>query len=153
MDRWGTRKVYGFNGSKLELIGWKMIRRSFRAEREFGLIVGGILSLLSMWWLYRGKFETATHVLLPVGSLLVVVAILWPRALVLPNRAWMGLAEILSYVSTRIILALVYFFIITPIGVIKRAMGWDPLRRRTSAASSYWSVYPERNSTHYEKMY
>lgn len=131
----------------------KMMRRSFRTEREFGLIVGGILSLLSMWWVYRGRFETPRHVLLPVGFLLVGVAIVWPRALVLPNRAWMGLAEILSYFSTRIILALVFFFIITPMGLIKRAMGWDPLRRRSRTATSYWYAYPERNSKHYEKMY
>ena len=35
--------------------------------------------------------------------------IIWPRALVLPNKAWMLLAEGLSYVTTRVILALGVF--------------------------------------------
>ncbi len=39
----------------------------------------------------------------------------------------MTLAEAMAYVSTRIILALVFFLVLTPIGLIKRAMGWDPL--------------------------
>lgn len=130
-----------------------MRRRSFRAEREFGLVVGGVLVLLSGWWLYRGRFENATQLLLPIGSLLILLAVVWPRLLVLPNRAWMALAAVLSYVSTRIILAFVYFFIVTPIGLIKRAMGWDPLRRRAESNNTYWQPYRERSPKHYEKMY
>jgi hypothetical protein len=128
---------------------------SFRVEREFGLIVGTVLILLSAWWLYRLKFETARLVLLPTGTLLVFLGLIWPRSLVLPNRAWMALAGVLSFVSTRIILALVFFLIITPIGIIKRAMGWDPLHRRAQKSPSYWHDYPERqhNPQHYEKMY
>src|SRR5262245_37524452 len=60
-----------------------------RQEREFGLIVGGVSLLLSGWWLYRGKFATASHVILPVSVLLIALALLIPRALRLPNKAWM----------------------------------------------------------------
>src|SRR6267142_3223756 len=120
-----------------------MKRRSFRAEREFGLIVGGIFVLLGGWWLYRGKFIAATPVILPLGTLLIFLGLLWPRALVLPNRAWMLLAEGLSYVTTRIILGLVFFLVITPIGVVKRLSGWDPLSRRGARSESYWKPYSE----------
>ena len=132
-----------------------MSKRSFRAEKEFGLIVGAILILLAGWWLYRGRFESATQVFFVVGSLLVVLALLWPRLLVLPNRAWMALATLLSYVTTPVILAFVFFFILTPIGLIKRTMGWDPLHRRAAAGDTYWHPYPKRqqNPRHYEKMY
>lgn len=133
----------------------KTKRRSFRVEREFGLIVGGVLILLAVWWLYRGKFQTAAEIFLPIGSLLVVLAVVWPRALVLPNRGWMAFAGVLSYISTRIILAIVFFLILTPIGLIKKAMGWDPLHRRAKKGDSYWHPYPERQHSprHYEKMY
>jgi hypothetical protein len=61
----------------------------------------------------------------------------------------------MSFVSTRIILAVVYFLVLTPIGVIKRLSGWDPLHRRESARASYWRPYSgrQRNPKHYEKMY
>jgi hypothetical protein len=54
-----------------------------------------------------------------------------------------------------VILAVVFFLIVTPIGLIKRAMGWDPLHRRSAVGDSYWHPYPERqhNPRHYEKMY
>src|ERR1043166_7725516 len=135
----------------------KVIRqkKSWRAEREFGLIVGGMFLLLSGWWIYRGKFHTVTQVTLPLGAILVLLGIVVPRALFYPNKAWMALAEGLSYISTRIILAFVYFLVITPIGFIKRLSGWDPLNRRAARSDSYWRDYSERqrNPRHYEKMY
>jgi Saxitoxin biosynthesis operon protein SxtJ len=132
-----------------------MKRRSFRAEKEFGLIVGVVFVSLGSWWLYRGKFITFASVTLPLGALLILLGLVWPRALVLPNKAWMLVAEGLSFVSTTIILGLVFFLIVTPIGVIKRLMGWDPLNRRGARKASYWQPYSERqrNPRHYEKMF
>ena len=130
-------------------------KKSRRAEREFGLIVGGVLLLLSGWWMYRGKFPTVSPFTLPVGGLLVLLGLVFPAALVWPNRAWMGLAEALSFVTTRIILAFVFFGIVTPIGFIKRLFGWDPLNRRAADSDSYWTPYSERQKDprHYEKMF
>jgi len=130
-------------------------KRSLRAEREFGLIVGGILLLLSSWWFYRGKFHDVRQITLVVGALLVFLGIIFPRALVWPNKAWMALAEVLSFVSTRVILAFVFFVVMTPIGLVKRMFGWDPLHRRAASSESYWRPYSERqrNPRHYEKMF
>jgi hypothetical protein len=128
---------------------------SWRAEREFGLIVGGVLLLLSSWWLYRGKFPNVSQVTMPVGAALVLLGLVLPQALVLPNKVWMAFAEALSFVTTRIILAFVFFGIVTPIGVVKRWFGWDPLHRRAAPGDSYWKPYAERqrDPRHYEKMF
>jgi hypothetical protein len=130
-------------------------KKSWRVEREFGLIVGGMFLLISVWWLYRGKFHAVTQITLPLGALLVLLGIVFPRVLFYPNKAWMAFAEGLSYISTRIILAFVYFVVITPIGLIKRLTGWDPLSRRAARSESYWRDYSERqhDPRHYEKMF
>lgn len=132
-----------------------MKKRAFLSERDFGLIVGGVFVLLSAWWFYRGKFSAVREITLPLGALLVLLGLIFPRALFWPNKAWMALAEILSYVSTRLILALVYFGIVSPIGLIKRSFGWDPLNRRAPASETYWRSYSkrQRDPRHYEKMY
>ena len=132
-----------------------MKRRSFRQEREFGLIVGAVFSALGLWWLYRGKFATAASVLTVVGSALILFGIVVPRVLAGPRKVWMKLAEGMAYVSSRVILALIFFLVLTPIGLIKRAMGWDPLHRRENPRDSFWLPYPERqrDPRHYEKMY
>lgn len=132
-----------------------MKKRSLRAEREFGFIVGGVLMLLSAWWMYRGKFASVAQVTLPLGGVLVLLGLVFPRALILPNKAWMALAEALSFVSTRVILGFVFFVIVTPIGFVKRSFGWDPLHRRAAASDSYWKPYSDRqrDPRHYEKMF
>jgi hypothetical protein len=129
------------------------MKRTFRAEKEFGLIVGGIFVLLGLWWLYRGKFATAAYVLSAAGSALVLSGLVFPRLLTVPRRSWMKLAEGMSYISSRIILAIVFFLVLTPIGLVKRAMGWDPLQRRSKARDTFWQPYPERSPRHYEKMF
>ena len=132
-----------------------MKQRSFRAEREFGIVVGSIFTLLSAWWIYRGKFSSVSQITLPLGIALILLGLLVPRILVYPNKAWMLLAQGLSYVTTPIILGLVFFFVVTPIGFVKRLSGWDPLRRRSGSSTTYWKPYSERqhNTRHYEKMY
>ena len=67
----------------------------------------------------------------------------------------MGLAEALSFAMTHIILAVVFFGIVTPIGLLRKALGGDPLRRRAAAADSYWWPYSDRprDPKHYEKMF
>jgi len=130
-------------------------KRSFRVEREFGVLVGGVLVLLCLWWIYRGRFPTFTSIGIPVGAVLVLLGLIIPRALVYPNKAWLAFAAGLSYVMTRIVLAIVFFGVVLPIGYFKRFFGWDPLNRRAELRDSYWNEYSERqkDTRHYEKMY
>ena len=119
------------------------------------MIVGGVSVLLGSWWVYRGKFFTAAYVLMVAGAALILFGVLAPRLLVIPRKGWMTLAEGMAYVSSRIILAIVFFLVLTPIGLVKRALGWDPLQRRAGSRDSFWQPYPERQKDrkHYEKMY
>jgi hypothetical protein len=132
-----------------------MTKRSFRIEREFGLIVGGVFLLLGTWWVYREKFPAVSQSLILIGAALVLLGAVFPKALIYPNKAWMKLAEALAFVMTRVILGIVFFLVVTPIGVVKRMFGWDPLYRRSGPSASYWRPYSERqrDTRHYEKMY
>jgi len=132
-----------------------MQMRSFRIERDFGLVVGGVFVLLGAWWIYRGKFTSVAYVILLLGGLLMLLGLVMPRALIYPNKAWMKLAEVLSFVMTPIILGIVFFLIVTPIGVVKRLFGWDPLNRRAGRRPTYWTPYSDRQADprHYEKMF
>jgi Saxitoxin biosynthesis operon protein SxtJ len=131
----------------------EMKAHTFRAEREFGLIVGVVFSLLGLWWLYRGKFLPVAYSVSVVGWTLILLGLVAPRVLVAPRKIWMKLAEGMAYVSSRIILAIIFFLVLTPIGLVKRAMGWDPLHRRAVSGDSFWLPYPPRNPRHYEKMF
>ena len=133
----------------------KTSKTSFRVEREFGLIVGSMLILLGSWWLYRNHWLMVAKGFLGIGSVLVILGLLLPRSLVYPNRAWMALAKLLSLITTPIILAIIFFLVVMPIGFLKRLSGWDPLRRRAPSAQSYWAPYNTRQKDprHFERMF
>jgi len=128
---------------------------SFRAEREFGLLVGFMAILIGSWRLYRGHSEAVATGLLGAGSALAILGLLLPKALVLPNRWWMELAKWLSFITTPIILGIIFFLVVMPIGMVKKLFGWDPLRRRAPSAISYWGPYNARQKDphHFEKMF
>ena len=130
-------------------------KRSYRSERDFGLLVGGVFLALGGWWLYRGKYLALSFLLLSAGAALAILGAVYPKALVVPNRLWMGLAEAMGFVMTRVILGIVFFLFVTPIGLVRRMFGGDPLNRPARNAESYWKPYTERRADpkHYEKMY
>jgi hypothetical protein len=132
-----------------------MATRTFRQGREFGLVVGLIATAMGGWWLYRGRFGAAARPVLLLGLCLLILGSLAPAALRYPYRLWMRLAEGISFVMTRVILAIVFFGIVTPIGLLRKASGADPLRRRARPAESYWWPYParQRDPKQYEKMF
>lgn len=103
--------------------------------RKFGLTVGAAFLLLAalLWW--RGK--PAAPVFGALGALLGLAAAAIPSRLGPIQRAWMGLAHLISRVTTPIFMGVVYFVVLTPIGLVRRAFGRNPMALR-AASGSYW---------------
>lgn len=55
-------------------------------------------------------------------------------------RVWMGLAQVLGWINTRIVLGLVYFALITPTALVLRLLGKDPLNRCYDKAAKTYRV-------------
>ena len=122
-------------------------------DRQFGLSVGTVLLLISALLVWRGRIGTA-QVLGVIGLVLVVLGRFQPRLLRYPSAAWWRLAMILGHVNARIILTVIFVFVLVPLGTIWRLIGRDPLGRRKSAWHG-WSPYPARyrDRAHYTRMY
>ncbi len=98
--------------------------------RRFGLVTGGLSILvfgLSIPWLWGLGLPVWPWI---AGALLVITAWLAPRALGPVYRGWMALANVLGWINTRLILGLIYFVVFTPIGLVRRRLMKDGLRRR-----------------------
>ena len=61
-------------------------------------------------------------------------------------RAWMGLALLISKVTTPIFLAIVYFLVIAPVGLLMRLFGRNPLRHKPEDGSWWLSRGAERGT-------
>jgi len=104
--------------------------------RKFGVQVGlAFLALAAfVWW--RGKVGVAPW-LGGLGAALLLAGLVIPGLLGPVYRAWMGLALAISKVTTPILMAIIYFVVITPIGLLMRVVGRDPL-----ANSGRWMARP-----------
>lgn len=109
-------------------------------NRKFGLTVGPAFLLLAGLLLWR-QHELPAYVAAALGSLLVVVAAASPMMLRPVFRGWMKLALALSKVTTPVVMALMYFLVFTPFGLVMRAFGRNPLVR--PAGTTYWVTRPE----------
>jgi saxitoxin biosynthesis operon SxtJ-like protein len=106
----------------------KVPARLTRAEgRRFAFTVGAAFVALAAvtWW--RGR-PYAWGVLGAVGVLLILAGVTIPARLGPMQRTWMGLAHLLSTVTTPIFLGVVFFLVVTPVGWLKRLLGSRPLR-------------------------
>jgi hypothetical protein len=128
---------------------------STRSElRKFGLTVGGAFAVFALvsWW--RGH-EIPPRVLGTFALLLLVPGVLTPTVLAPVQRVWMRGATALGYVNTRIILTLLYFVVITPVGFVRRLFG-DPLDRglRNDKPTSWIRREPEPvDPARYERQF
>ena len=63
---------------------------------------------------------------------------------------WLGLSDLLGAVVSRILLSMVFFFVVTPISLLRRWLGKDSLKLR-DFKTGQGSVMVERNHTFVSK--
>ena len=124
-----------------------------RQLRSFGLIVGGIFALIGLW---RGVFGGGPVRLwaLVAAILLILPALIYPRILLPLQRVWMVIGHALGWINTRIILGIVFYLLIAPIGMIMRLFGRDTMRRRFQPeVETYRIVRERRPGTHMKHQF
>ncbi|MFA5158897.1 MAG: SxtJ family membrane protein [Candidatus Omnitrophota bacterium] len=132
----------------------KKIESSTKKLREFGLVVGGVLCVLGilLGWCGRRSFP---YFLIP-GFLLVITGAIIPAILKPLQKAWMTLAILMGWIMTRVILSVLFYLTITPIGLILRLTGKDLLDQKLEPKKqSYWKIRPQtpRSPGDYEKQF
>ncbi len=122
-------------------------------ERSFGLSVGTVLLLIAAFLVWRGRVTTAA-IVGGIGAVLVVLGYLQPSLLKWPSAVWWKFAMALGYVNARIILSIAFFVVLTPISLIWRVIGRDPLSHKRAGWPG-WSAYPPRygDRSHFTRMY
>lgn len=110
------------------------------SDRSFGLTVGGILALIEAYRLWsHGTLDTLGIVLLAVAGPLLLLGLIYPKALAPLNKAWIKVGFLMFKIVNPIIMLGVYILTIVPIGLLLRLFGKDPLRLKLEPESkSYW---------------
>jgi hypothetical protein len=121
--------------------------------RSFGLIVGGIFTLVGMWpLLIRGNPFRLWAI--AFAGLAIVIALVVPRGLKPIYRVWMFIGHVLGWINTRIILTVGFYGIVMPVGLMMRAFGKDPMRRKSiGKAETYRIARTSRTGMHMKQQF
>ena len=121
---------------------------------SFGLTMAGMLALLGAIrvWRHSGLDEVAISAFI-VSALFALSSLIAPGSLASVYRWWMRLAEALGWVNTRIILVVIFYLVVTPLGLIMRIARRSPLDN--APRDSYWTEPPRSSygDKHYEKQF
>lgn len=108
--------------------------------RRFGLVTGALLAALFgllLPWIFGLKFPVWPWAL---GGILVVWALFAPQSLNPVYRGWMRFGVFVGGIMNRVILGLVFFLVMLPLGLVMRLGGSDPLARRFDPKATSYRV-------------
>ena len=132
----------------------KHIKTGKKDLKSFGVTIGIILLLVAGFLFYREKESFQTF--LYIAGFFIGLALILPSMLKPIYIVWMTFAVILGWFMTRVILSLLFYVIITPIGLVLRIFGKDFLELKKQAIQgSYWNQRDsnlEKNQN-YEKQF
>lgn len=134
-----------------ELRGIKSDKKNLR---EFGLTMGMVFLALGGFAAWRSG--PAWPYLLTAGAAFAALAFIIPAVLKPLQKLWMGLGIVLGFFVSRIILSVLFYGVMTPIGIVMKLLGKDILDERIDkTAVSYWhtrdtAVKPKES---YENQY
>lgn len=108
------------------------------SDRSFGLVFTAVFAIIGLLPLWKGDEPRLWA--LGAAAAFLVIALAIPRVLRPLNLVWFRLGMAMHMVISPVVMGLMFFVVLTPISLVMRATGKDPLRLKRSDAASYWIV-------------
>jgi hypothetical protein len=107
------------------------------SDRSFGIVFAVVFALIGLLPLAFGG--TARPWALAIGGGFLLAALAVPRVLSPLNRLWLRFGLLLHRIVSPLVLGIMFFVVITPMGLLMRALGKDLLRLKLDKSlGSYW---------------
>ena len=134
---------------------WKEINEIASSNsdlRKFGLTMAAAFGLFGGFVAWRGHAWSVT--LLGAAVFFLIFSLVWPAALKPVQKAWMTLALLMGWVMSRVLLTVIFYAVVMPIGFILRLSGKDLLDKKIGVRrDSYWLPHKARNKDDYEQQF
>ena len=121
------------------------------SNRSFGFLFFVVLLAVSLWPLKsQGDLRLWAFIL---SLIFLVLGILNSRFLTPLNKLWYKFGIFLGSIASPIVMGIVFFMVVTPIGLIMRFLGKDLLRvNKNKIVSTYW-INREKQKTTMKKQF
>ena len=138
------------NDVKTEIASLELSKKKLR---NFGLLVGGIFLVISILFFLKDN-NVMPYIFLIIGGILFLFGAFSPQLLKTTYKIWMGFSFAIGWVISRILLMILFYIIVTPIGLISKLIKKEFLKLRfKSKKDSYWVIKPGDKQIDYTKMY
>ncbi len=121
--------------------------------REFGFVTGAILVGLFgllLPWIFDHAIPRWPWI---IAALLIIWALVHTRSLIYVYRPWLKFGAIMGLINSRIILGIVFFLIVTPVGWVIRLFGKRLLEKTVDDSQSYRVTSTKPDNKHMENPY
>lgn len=109
------------------------------SNKKFGYFFSLIFLLISGYLLSKNLILISTTFFL-LALIFLIITFLRSELLLPLNKAWLKFGIFLGKIISPIVLGLIFFFLITPVGLITRAFGRDELSLKKINRESDWKV-------------
>ena len=120
------------------------------SNRSFGIVFFVVFLIISIWPLLDEK--ELRYWSLIVSIIFLILGILKSNILTPLNKAWFKFGILLGHIISPIIMALIFFLVVTPISFIMRIFGKDILNLKKNNNSSYW-IKKDKQSVSMRKQF
>jgi len=121
--------------------------------RKFGLVVGGIFVAIGCWPVVA-RAQPSRLWAVCLGVALVILGLAVPKTLRFGYRMWTVVGEILGWINVRVVLGVIFFGLLTPIGWMRRRLGRDALRLQgVPDSKTYRAPRQARPATHMKRQF
>lgn len=125
------------------------LRLSDKERRSFVYLMSLIFVFFAVLSFMKEKGLLLSSLFLFVALFLCVGLFRYPRMISKIQEAWMGLAIILGFIMTRVLLLIVFFALMTPLSALMKIFSKNPLRKELTLSyhmKTYWKDVPEEAS-------
>ena len=106
------------------------------SNRSFGILFSIVFAIIAFWPIINGNPLRLWSI--PISIIFLVLGLLNSKLLNPLNIVWVKFGELLGIIIAPIVMAIIYFIIVTPIGLFMRLIGKDLLNLKFSKANTYW---------------
>ena len=107
------------------------------SNRSFGLLFFIVFFIIGLWPL-KNDLEL-NYIFIGISIIFLILGLMNSKILTPLNKIWVKFGELLGRIIAPIVMAIIYFFILTPISLILKIFGKDLLNLKFSKEKSYWA--------------
>jgi len=133
---------------------FKHINTSHKSVRKTGVTIGIVLITISflLWWFGNNSFIYFSA----VGGIFIILSYIALTVLRPFHKLWIGLSLLLGFIMSHLILSIIFYFVVTPIGLLAKLVGKKFMSLKfNKSATTYWEKRekPIKEKIDYERQF